>query len=202
MKPLVFVALSVLWGFGHAVVFLPTIYLRLACVAAFTLFVLRPSRLELSELLQGGPHGRAAGFVFGFLSGIVLIAGTYAAVHLSRGVWPELVGLLSGVYAEHGLRNLFLELPLLVLVVMGEEWLWRERGPRALSRSLGESGAAVFSILLYGLAQGGSGSVLVVAAALLLGTVWELMRRRSGSLLPPLVSHLMWSAAVLSFPLV
>jgi membrane protease YdiL (CAAX protease family) len=54
-------------------------------------------------------------------------------------------------------------------------------------------------LLIYALAQYGTGSVVVLLMAVVCGTVWSIQRVVTGSLASSLVAHLIWSPTVILF---
>lgn len=86
--------------------------------------------------------------------------------------------------------------PLLVLVVVAEELVWRGLAIDFFSASFGASRAVVISSLLYVLPQIALRSPLLVIVALLCGSLWGTLRVRTGGLVAPFVAHLVWDLLV------
>jgi membrane protease YdiL (CAAX protease family) len=84
---------------------------------------------------------------------------------------------------------------LIVLVTSpSEEVLWRGAVFARLTRRYGPGWRPVAgTTVLYALFVGLSGSLALVAAALVCGTVWARQRQVTGSIVPGLVSHALWS---------
>jgi membrane protease YdiL (CAAX protease family) len=75
-----------------------------------------------------------------------------------------------------------------------EEVLWRGAVFARLTRRYGPGWRPVIaSSLLYALFVGLSGSLVLPLAALVCGAVWARQRQVTGSLVPSLVSHALWS---------
>jgi membrane protease YdiL (CAAX protease family) len=55
----------------------------------------------------------------------------------------------------------------------------------------------VVSIASYAAAQFGTGSWIVMSFALVCGTLWTLQRHLTGSLLSPLIAHVIWTPIVI-----
>ncbi|MGV0626808.1 CPBP family intramembrane glutamic endopeptidase [Mycolicibacter minnesotensis] len=71
----------------------------------------------------------------------------------------------------------------------------------ALFSAFGRHSPVVFSTLLYVVAMMVGGSLVVGAAALVLGTVCAIERRATGGVLAPVITHLVWSLVmVLALP--
>jgi membrane protease YdiL (CAAX protease family) len=87
-------------------------------------------------------------------------------------------------------------------VVVGEELVWRGAVQGALARRTRPPAAVVLAAALYALAHALIGSPLLVLTAFACGLFWGALRTATGSLVPSLVSHVVWDAAVLVvFPL-
>ena len=85
----------------------------------------------------------------------------------------------------------------LVVVVVGEELVWRGAVQHALVRRFGPWSGVAIAAILYSLAHAPVGSPMLVVAALLCGLMWGALRLVSGSLVPTLVAHLVWDFLVL-----
>jgi hypothetical protein len=88
---------------------------------------------------------------------------------------------------------------LAVLVIVfgtspSEEVLWRGAVFARLTRRYGPGWRpVVFTAAAYALFVGFSGSLVLPLAALVCGAVWARQRQITGSLVPGLVSHALWS---------
>jgi membrane protease YdiL (CAAX protease family) len=85
----------------------------------------------------------------------------------------------------------------LVPVIAGEELVWRGVVQSALHGRVGRWSAAGLTAVAYAAAHAPTGSAVLTLAALGCGLVWSSLRARTGSLLPALLSHLLWDAIVL-----
>ena len=75
-----------------------------------------------------------------------------------------------------------------------EEVLWRGAVFARLTRRYGPGWrAVVFTTVAYAVFVGLSGSLVLALAALVCGTVWARQRQVTGSIVPSLVSHVLWS---------
>ncbi len=136
-------------------------------------------------------------------------------VGLGVGMWLAALGvtsaiawlipeLWSGVGDLYGWANeieLALALPLLVIVVAGEEIVWRGAlglGLAARALAVERVGlAALGSGVLFTLAHLTTGNALLWLAAALAGTVWTAIAIRTRSLFVSFVCHLVWDASLL-----
>lgn len=144
-----------------------------------------------------------SGIVFGFVAGVVMIAATYLLFPLCAGLFP---GLASGTQQLYRLLNSgpgLVRLVLLPLVIIGEEVVWRGLFQTIASRRLGAAGGVLVTGLIYAAVHAPIGAPLLTFVAFCCGVYWSLIRARTNSLVPGLVSHLAWDAVVMVlFPLV
>lgn len=162
---------------------------------------LRPRLLPVVPASLVGPGAQlvrpgariALGLAVGLGVGAVTLAGTYLLWPVLRGLYPPMVDDVRQLYASIPVTPV--TLPVVVLVVVAEELLWRGCLVTG-ERSTLHLRAIVLVTLLYAGAQAGSGLPLLGAAGLLLGGVWAAEAIWTGSLLAPLVSHAIWTLAV------
>jgi membrane protease YdiL (CAAX protease family) len=123
----------------------------------------------------------------------LLLAGVFVLGALVFREVPFLTGLTEDVigYARYGI------LPVVLIITMmngiAEELFFRG----ALFAGIGVRHPVTISTILYTLATVGSGNLVLVFAAALLGTVVGLERRASGGVLGPILTHVTWSTAML-----
>jgi membrane protease YdiL (CAAX protease family) len=187
------------------------------------LAVLGPALAALSLALQ--PGGRALlvpdrRLVALGLAGAALMTGaTYLLFHLLSALWPPLRELTAGLYAILAApRFTPLERGVLVPLVAGaEEILFRGVVLPAAAAPVPAGSARPLLLLpsgrdlvhvagvgaLVALAHLPSGSLLLALVAFLCGTAWGLLRTSTGSLVPGLITHVVWDLAILiGWPLV
>ncbi|GAA3700289.1 CPBP family intramembrane metalloprotease [Microlunatus aurantiacus] len=123
----------------------------------------------------------------------LLLAGVFVLGALVFREVPFLTGLTEDVigYARYGI------LPVVVVITImngvAEELFFRG----ALFAGIGTRHPVIISTILYTVATIGSGNLVLVFAAALLGTVVGLERRASGGVLGPILTHITWSTAML-----
>ena len=123
----------------------------------------------------------------------LLLAGVFVLGALVFGEVPFLTGLTEDVigYARYGI------LPVVVAITImngiAEELFFRG----ALFAGIGVRHPVIISTVLYTLATVGSGNLVLIFAAALLGVVVGLERRASGGVLGPILTHVTWSTAML-----
>lgn len=134
--------------------------------------------------------------------GLVVGAVSVGATHL---LWPTLGSLLPVWREEHRalislVGNTPILVPLVAFVAAAEELLFRGALLSVLQARVEQRRTAfVLAAMLYAGAQVGSGSSLVVVAALGLGSLWLWLRVVTSSLVPPVVAHLCWTLSTLFF---
>jgi len=129
--------------------------------------------------------------------GVAMTLTTYALFHMAVVLVPPLDAEVEGLYALTRVERLPLALACTLLIIVAEELLWRGLMLDELERLMPRAAAQTLSVLSYGLAQLGSGSLVVFALAVVCGSIWMLERRFAGSLLAPLLSHLIWTPIVI-----
>lgn len=97
-------------------------------------------------------------------------------------------------------RPLLVDLALTLVVVLGEELVWRGLALSALRARVPDGLAIILSAMLYAVCQLGFERTLPVAAALALGLVWGWLRVvtwRAGWLAASVLAHATWTLGVL-----
>ncbi|WP_349410144.1 CPBP family intramembrane glutamic endopeptidase [Pseudalkalibacillus sp. SCS-8] len=100
---------------------------------------------------------------------------------------PTLFEELGALYGLIQPKTIWHTLLVFVLIIPAEEWFWRGFVQSSLP------GSSVFrigvAVTLYAAAHIASGSLLLVAAALVAGLFWGILYEYTQSLLPALISH-------------
>jgi membrane protease YdiL (CAAX protease family) len=140
---------------------------------------LRPTRRLVAMGVASG-----LGLYVGFCAGALVVGHTPLApriqevVELTRTTAPAALAALVIVLATSP----------------SEEVLWRGAVFARLTRRYGPGWRPVAATtVLYALFVGLSGSLVLPLAALVCGTVWARQRQVTGSLVPSMVSHALWS---------
>lgn len=152
---------------------------------------------SLRPLLTGG---RPA-IIQGLAAGAVLVALTYLFFPLAVWLFPGLGSATAHLYQlfNSGPPLLRMTLP---LVILGEEVVWRGVVQTAIQNRCRVALGAAVTAVIYAAAHAPMGEPLLVLVAFGCGLYWSLLRWRSESLVPALLSHLIWDLTVMVlFPL-
>ena len=135
--------------------------------------------------------------LLGIAGGAVSIASTYAVYPvLARAVAP-LGAETERLYAAfHGPSPLVAALAL-APIILGEELVWRGTVQDALVRRFGTPIGVGAAACAYACAHAPLGSLALIFCALVLGSFWGALSAASSSLVPALIAHALWDAAVL-----
>ena len=150
--------------------------------------------------LSAGPRARTASWRWGprwAVAALGLGAGLHLGVRAGAGLAGRispLAGSLEWLQGALGSAPTRTRVLLSVPAVIGEELFWRSGGWTA------EVGPVWGSALGYAAAQLPTQNPLLVMGALPLGLVTTWVRRRSGSLLPVVICHLVFSEMTLAWP--
>jgi membrane protease YdiL (CAAX protease family) len=133
----------------------------------------------------------------GVVSGLVLYALFCAGALLVREtpLWPRVEDVVD--LARTSAPGTVAALLIVLLSSPGEEVLWRGAVFARLTRRYGPGWRPVIATtLLYALFVGLSGNSVLPLAALVCGLVWARQRQVTGSIVPSLVSHALWSLLI------
>lgn len=122
---------------------------------------------------------------------------TYPVFRFAVQLEPGLEAQVRGLYIGAQSTTLARALCWVVMIILSEELLFRGAGPATLRNYMPERAAFGVSLVVYALAQAGTGSWIVMAMALGCGALWSLLRYYTGSLVAPLIAHLIWSPVVI-----
>ena len=144
---------------------------------------------------QDGP-GRAGQLAIpaSVLLGVALF-GAFLAAKLVADRIPVLASNVSSVLARADAGPRVLVLVVALVNAVGEELFFRG----ALHSAAGTHHAALWSTAAYCIVTIATLNLALVAAALVMGTVFTLERRATGGVLAPLLTHVSWSALMILF---
>jgi membrane protease YdiL (CAAX protease family) len=133
----------------------------------------------------------------GLGAGLLMSLATWALYPLSTELIPEIETEVTKLYAL--LRQTpgpVAAFPLLVLVVIAEERVWRGLALDLFGQGQPGLRAVTLSALVYTFPQIALRSPLLVAVALACGLVWGGLRVQTRGLAAPLIAHLLWDLLV------
>jgi membrane protease YdiL (CAAX protease family) len=129
--------------------------------------------------------------------GVLMTVLTYPAFDLARWLFPELVSHVADLYRQSQNERLGVALGAVLIILTAEELLWRGAWYEAWCLRLGPLRASALCVASYALTQLCSGSFIVCLLAVVCGTVWTALRHGSGSLVPSLIAHAIWTPTVI-----
>jgi membrane protease YdiL (CAAX protease family) len=153
---------------------------------------------RLAPGLGGGPKRRfAASLGLGLATGVVMILATHLGFELLAAPFPALVPLVEILYAEiQAPPGPVLALPIVALVVLAEEVMWRAVLMDALRPRIGAAAALAASVGVYSLPQVIAGNWPLLAAAVGGGALWGALYLLRRDLVAPFACHLLWDLGV------
>jgi membrane protease YdiL (CAAX protease family) len=135
--------------------------------------------------------------LWGVAAGLLMLAVTYSVFPWLSAAFPAVRPQTEALYALLRVgQPLWVTRILLPVIIFSEELVWRGVVFAALRRRAAVVPAVLLSALLYALGHAPVGSLLLAVVALACGLFWSGLRAGSGSLLPALISHLMWDLCV------
>lgn len=134
----------------------------------------------------------------GCAAGLVMVAATRVLFPLVLRLLPAVELLTAALYLAFG-KTTLLKLSVMVLVICGEEIVWRGAVQSSVGRYLRSPLAFVVTALLYAVAHVPVGSPLLAVVALCCGLYWGALAAWTRSLVPSLIAHLLWDLSVLVF---
>jgi uncharacterized protein YbjT (DUF2867 family)/membrane protease YdiL (CAAX protease family) len=172
----------------------PGVWTRMAVVnATLTLMIAGLYGRVLRPLLR--PTLAAVGV--GLASAVVLYAAADLFMAGLRTLAPTLAEQAQSVYAWSSDAPLGVRLALLVVIVVGEDIVWRGAVTLPLAARCGPAWGCLLAGTAFALAHLTTGPPLLAIAALAMGTLWSALAVRTRSLVPVVVSHLAWDLAVM-----
>ena len=144
--------------------------------------------------------GDGAAFVIGIASGLVLYIGTRVFVAIAGG-WELFRRHVMEKYLEAAEVPLKEALALsLLIMVPAEELFWRGLFQARLDQSLPALAAAAWTWLAYVGVNLSSGSLPIIAGAVVGGALWAGLAMWSGGMLASISSHMLWTGLMLALP--
>lgn len=165
-----------------------------------TLGVLGLLSLATGRVVASGRVPMTGAVVAGVAAGVVLYAATVAFVVVVRR-WPRFDRHVEEIYDQR--KGLPVGLALIVaagVVGPGEEVFWRGMFQWRASTALGWIGGGIMTWAVYVLANGGSASLPIFAAAVVSGAVWGVLALWTHGVVASLCCHAVWTGLMLLWP--
>jgi nucleoside-diphosphate-sugar epimerase/membrane protease YdiL (CAAX protease family) len=134
---------------------------------------------------------------WGIAAGLVMWVGALGIAALLNARAPTLWRETASLYAWAGEHPLVWTVPLLILIVAGEELVWRGALGIGLAKRIGAWPAVAVSATVFCIAHLTTGPPVLALAALLAGAAWTWLAIRTRSLIASFVAHLGWDVALL-----
>jgi membrane protease YdiL (CAAX protease family) len=163
-------------------------------LATMTVVLALPHGVRRSALWPTGTH-----VALGLIVGVLMTASTYPAFRLTAWAFPELAPRVASLYLAAWTETPLTALAWTTVILTGEEVLWRGAWIDAWQPHLGPIAAGAVSVIGFGLMQWGSGSAIVALVAAVCGAVWTITRLQTGSIVPGLIAHAIWTPTVVFF---
>lgn len=181
--------IAVMSRFGEGDVYPPLGGFALGVIA----FVVWAAR----RVVLAGLRLRAGDLVLGASVGVATTLLTYPVFDLAVACLPQLQPMVLELYREAAVGSLASRLGWVFVIIVAEELLFRGLLPALLRSRLSDGWRIVAAIGLYAASTLGSASIIVFAMALVMGTIWMVLRHLTDSLVPGLVAHLIWTPSVI-----
>ena len=190
----VLIALTVCWGvmmlqFGRREIYW--------LVGGYALFASACLLLAFGKRLGKSLRVDLRSVLVGLGVGVVMTVLTYPLYQLAVELVPGLEPTVRGLYRTSHKEDMATAVAWTVVILSTEELLFRGAWLMWLEERLGKRGALAASVGLYALAQACTGSFVVALLALCCGTLWTLERMLTGSVVAPLLSHMIWTPTVI-----
>ncbi|HOE17787.1 MAG TPA: type II CAAX endopeptidase family protein [Syntrophorhabdaceae bacterium] len=118
---------------------------------------------------------------------VLILANTYT------GLLPQRAENLSAIYASRAELPQYLVAALLFFPIgFGEEIYWRGFVQRSFQERWGKGAALLFTVILYTAVHLSTGNPVLILAAFICGIYWSGLYWYTGSLVPVLISHMLW----------
>lgn len=166
------------------------------CMLAVNL-VLIPTALALRLPWRELLRVRTSHLAFGAGAAVVLYGLGWLGAALLRAVSPATMASVSELYAWGDVLPLWQALPLLLLIVAGEELFWRTAIALPSAGRWGPWAGVLASSLAFTLAHVAVGPPVLWLAAAGCGAAWAWLVVRTRSVWPGFVCHYLWDVAVM-----
>ncbi|MDP9340870.1 MAG: CPBP family intramembrane metalloprotease [Actinomycetota bacterium] len=133
-------------------------------------------------------------------AGVALFGATRVFVWAVERAWPAFRRHAEAIYDQRGGLSVPAAVGAALVVVAGEELFWRGLVQGRLSQAVGRTGGALAAWGAYFAANAPSGSLPILAAAVVGGAVWGVLAFWTRGILAPLLCHAVWTSFMIAFP--
>lgn len=183
--------------------------LALASVDVLNVWLSTGLASGLVLLLGFGVHGAALrclltwrwqGAALGIGTGLLMAVLTKLGYPLGAAWLPQIVPAVADLYTYLAQTpGPVAALPVLVLVVLAEECVWRGLLIDALRPLSNVLAVVLCSAVIYSLPHLAGRSLILLGVAFVCGIIWGLLRVATGSVLVPVLCHLAWNLNIFVF---
>lgn len=154
-------------------------------------------------------HPTPRAFAVGALSGVVMVVVTQLGYRVVAQLWPDVVAETAALLALLNVVGFsgWARALLIATIASSEELVFRGLLPTSPAPSASPSTrwrpgprqilAFVGLTLLYALTTAPLGSGLLIGCALVCGLIWGALRLTTGSLIVPILAHVIWDMGVM-----
>lgn len=188
------VALNVSWALVMARFGRGDIYWAVGLHALLVIAVVLALRgASLREIVA--PRGRD--ILLGVGVGVIMTLATYPAYEAAGSLVPGLSTHVARLYRAASPQTPAIALAWTMVILTGEELLWRSAWIDVWTPRWGATAAAVSSVVAFAITQLGSGSIIVALLACTCGAIWTGLRMYTGRVVPGLIAHAIWTPVVI-----
>lgn len=174
---------------------IPNIWYRMTLSNLILCAVILPSlAMDWRQLLTP----RVKYLVIGGIAAVVLYLLAWIGFLFLAGLFPSLKAQLAVLYVWRDGLSPVIAIPLLVIVIVpGEEIIWRGGITLPLAGRLGAWVGCLAGALIFSAAYITIGSILLAITGFVTGCVWSVLLIKTRSLVPSIICHLLWDLIVL-----
>lgn len=148
----------------------------------------------VSRLLSASPIEYGVGVA----TGLGLSLATHAAFAIAEGVWPQIAAGVAPLYAQLQVwPGVVIALPVLILLVVTEELIWRGLLYDLLTTKVRPFIAIFLGTIAFPIPHVLTGQWSLGLAALLLGGCCMLLRHYRKNIVVPILTHLIWNLCIM-----
>jgi membrane protease YdiL (CAAX protease family) len=195
-------AIVVIGGLGEAVAWWVVARRRVSLwiglgpvLAAAGVAALATGKVSLCPAVSG-----TVAVTVGLGAGIALFAATRVFVWVVERAWPAFRRHARAIYDQRGGLSLTAAVGAALVVLAGEELFWRGLAQVRLAEAAGPLGGAAAAWACYVAANAPSGSLPIMAGAMVGGAAWGALAFWTRGILAPLLCHGVWTTLMIAFP--